>query len=77
MVFLKDIGHCIVHYCERFSNSYSLLSRVPQGSILGPLLFTIFFNDIAVIIKHNELLNDADDTVIYVASKDASSINKT
>ena len=35
---------------------------VLQGSILGPLLFNIFMNDLVYTIENSKMLNYADDT---------------
>ena len=48
------------------SESISVLSGVPQGSILGPLLFVLFINDIYVgIDKATSICLYSDDTKIW------------
>ena len=45
---------------------------VPQGSILGPILFLVYVNDIPKALKHSKHKLYADDTLIYLASNDNS-----
>ena len=47
--------------CTR-SDPLPVLSGVPQGRILGPLLFLIFVNDIPLLIKHSNIYLYVDDT---------------
>ena len=48
-----------------FSSYLEISKGVPQGSILGPILFNIFLNDLIFFIQETEVCNFADDTTIY------------
>ena len=52
-----------------FSSWNEVITGVPQGSILGPLLFNIFLNDIFLFISKCQLCNYADDSTLYKSGK--------
>ena len=52
-----------------FSEWLEITIGIPQGSILGPLLFNIFINDLTFFITRTELCNFADDTQYIHAAK--------
>ena len=57
-----------------FSSWKDVKLSVPQGSVLGPLLFNIFINDIFFLLNETEICNYADDTTIYCSHQELQEV---
>ena len=63
--FLSNRSQTVVLESEK-SSQVTVTSGVPQGSVLGPILFLVFINDFPEHIKSKVRLF-ADDTAVYLA----------
>jgi len=65
-----------VNYIGEQSPFKSVTCGVPQGSILGPLLFLVSFNDVGDSLQFCEIFMFADDTVIFASGTSVDEIDK-
>ena len=61
---------------DTYSDWTSVSRGVPQGSILGPLLFLVFMNDLPSVVTSCTINLYADDTTIYYANKDPDTVTR-
>ena len=77
--FFKSDPHnrtqCILLH-DSYSSEKSVKYGVPQGSVLGPILFGLFINDLPLHVKDISVDSDmlADDTTLHTSGKDIMQI---
>lgn len=59
------------------SDSVPVTRAVPQGSVLGPLFFNVFLNDLFYFIKVAKLSNYADDNQLYSSDLNPAVVEET
>lgn len=65
-----------VSYKDTPSKLFPITCGVPQGSVLGPLLFIIYTNDLPGSLRCTTCILFADDTTIYVCGKNIKELYK-
>ena len=59
---------------QAYSSWEEILFGVPQGSILGPILFNIFLSDLFLVVQNVDFASYADDSTIYNSSENIDDV---
>ena len=62
------------YFCSSWKE---LILGVPQGPVLGPLLFNIYLSDLFFFLKNVGICNSADDTTTYISEESLENVLKS
>jgi hypothetical protein len=66
--YLTGRSQCVCVDGVAFDSAH-ITSGVPQGSVLGPLLFCLFMNAISEVMRHCKYHIYANDVQLYISGK--------
>ncbi|GAA6081682.1 uncharacterized protein LOC116721974 [Tachysurus ichikawai] len=77
--FSNYLSHRVqrVRFENLFSHSLPVTRGVPQGSILGPTLFSIYINNIPQAVGNSLIHLFADDTILYAIGPSSDAVQAT
>ena len=65
----------VLSFSDSISDPQTITTGVPQGTILGPLLFILYVNDLLTSMPDNSILSYADDTAVVATGKTWAEVN--
>ena len=74
--YLKGRKQFVLINGKKSETMCDILHGVPQGSILGPLLFSIYINDFRNCLKYSEAIMFADDTTLLFKDSNMETLNQ-
>ena len=80
LIFMKSYftnGQQRFRVNSNFGMWEKIISGIPQGSTLGPLLFNIFLNDLFLFVENSYLSNYADDNTLCSSGNDLEKVKQT
>jgi hypothetical protein len=68
--------HLYVNFGQQSSDCLPVITSVPQGSVLGPILYNLYTNDVDVYLNDINKVFYADDTTLVAVSSDLDSLTE-